>query len=275
VEVVVEAELKRENGKQAGNLTVIGTGIRTVGQLTVESLAWMRSADELLHVVADPVAEEVMRSFNPRSRSLQYLYGEGKPRMETYNEMVEAILAPVREGKAVCAAFYGHPGVFAYPSHESIRRARREGYSAQMLPGVSAEDCLFADLGVDPAIGGCQSYEATDFVMNGRICDPSSQLVLWQVGALGDWTYRRDGYNLRAFPLLLQRLLELHPPFHEVVIYEAAVFPGCQPRIDRIPLYALNATQVTPSSTMYLPPSRNTVPDARYAPLLAQVGTVA
>src|SRR5438105_12841060 len=27
------------------------------------------------------------------------------------------------------------------------------------LPGISVEDCLFADLGVDP-IGGCQSYEA-------------------------------------------------------------------------------------------------------------------
>jgi hypothetical protein len=37
-----------------------------------------------------------------------------------------------------------------------------------MLPGISAEDCLFADLGIDPGIYGCQSYEATDFLANGR-----------------------------------------------------------------------------------------------------------
>jgi len=31
-----------------------------------------------------------------------------------------------------------------------------------MLPGISAEDCLVADLGIDPASSGCQSYEAND-----------------------------------------------------------------------------------------------------------------
>lgn len=60
-----------------------------------------------------------------------------------------------------------------------------------MLPSISSEDCLFADLSVDPAVGGCQSYEATDFMLNGLIIGPSSQLVLWQIGVLGDWTYQR------------------------------------------------------------------------------------
>jgi hypothetical protein len=43
-----------------------------------------------------------------------------------------------------------------------------------MLPAISAEDCLFADLGVDPADHGCPSYEATDFLVHGaahRSCD--------------------------------------------------------------------------------------------------------
>ena len=43
-----------------GSLVVIGTGIRTVGQLTIEAIAWMEIADSLLYVVADPVAEAVM-----------------------------------------------------------------------------------------------------------------------------------------------------------------------------------------------------------------------
>jgi hypothetical protein len=34
-----------------------------------------------------------------------------------------------------------------------------------MLPAVSAEDCLFADLGVDPGAAGCQSHEAADFLI--------------------------------------------------------------------------------------------------------------
>src|SRR5205823_3853440 len=116
------------------------------------------------YVVGDPIAETTIVQLNPDgAESLSGLYAEGKPRIDTYSQMVERILECVRSDMQTCLACYGHPGVFVYPSHEAIRRARSEGYRARMLPGISAEDCLFADLGVDPAIGGCQSYEATDF----------------------------------------------------------------------------------------------------------------
>lgn len=251
---------------RTGSLTIVGTGIRTVGQLTIEAIAWIQRADELIHLVADPVAEEVIRRLKPgREKSLQGFYSEGKQRIDSYNEMIEFILSRVRRGANVCGAFYGHPGVFAYPPHESIRRARAEGFEARMLPGISAEDCLFADLCVDPAVNGCQSYEATDFLMNARVIDPSSQLVLWQAGALGDWTYRRRGYDLKALPLLVNKLLTFYPPSHEVVIYEAAMFIGCEPVINRVALYALAGAPITAACTLYLPPARAAAPDYRFA----------
>ena len=250
----------------AGSLTVIGTGIRTVGQLTTEAIACMQQADELIHLVADPIAEEVVKRLAPgREVSLHGFYGEGKQRLDSYNEMVEFILSRVRSGGQVCVAFYGHPGVFAYPSHESIRRARAEGISARMLPGISAEDCLIADLGIDPAVNGCQSYEATDFLMNARLIDPSSQLILWQAGALGDWTYQTRGYDLKALPLLVEKLLTLYPPDHEVVVYEGAIFPGCESLMNPVPLSELARTHLSPASTLYLAPAKPTALDDRYA----------
>ena len=250
----------------AGSLTVIGTGIRTVGQLTTEAIACMQEADELIHLVSDPIAEAVIKRLAPgRERSLHGFYGEGKQRLESYNEMVEFILSLVRSDLNVCAAFYGHPGVFAYPSHEAIRRARAEGFTARMLPGISAEDCLIADLGIDPAVNGCQSYEATDFLMNARLIDPSSQLILWQAGALGDLTYQAHGYNLKALPLLVDKLLTLYPPDHEVVVYEGAIFPGCASLINPVPLSDLSSTHLSPASTLYLAPARATALDDCYA----------
>jgi len=174
------------------------------------------------------------------------------------------MLNSVRAGKMTVGAFYGHPGVFAYPSHESVRIAREEGYRARMLPGISAEDCLFADLGVDPARNGCQSYESTDFLMNGRIIDNSSQVILWQIGVLGDWTFKRNGYDLSSMPLLLERLYQYYPPTHEVIVYEAATLPGCEPLIKKIPLYFLPGAGVTAASTLYIPPARPTTPDPQY-----------
>ena len=65
------------------------------------------------------------------------------------------MLQEVRLGKVVVGVFYGHPGIFVAPSHRAISIARAEGYEAKMLPAVSAEDSLYADLGVDPSRCGC------------------------------------------------------------------------------------------------------------------------
>ena len=245
-----------------GSLVVIGTGIKTVGQLTLEAIAWMREADSLLYAVSDPVAEAVVKRLNPEGAfSLAGYYEEGKPRMDAYDAMIEHILKCVRKGDTTVAAFYGHPGVFAYPSHESIRRARNEGYQARMLPGISAEDCLFADLGVDPAVGGCQSYGATDFLMNAPSIDPSSQLILWQIGTVGNWTYKTEQTDTRAMPLLVQRLAQFYPLSHPVVVYEAATLPVMQPMIAQIPLSSLSEFPITTAMTLYVPPARVRTPD--------------
>jgi precorrin-6B methylase 1 len=257
-----------EEGERRGSLVVVGTGIRTVGQLTMEAVAWIRESDVVLYLIADPIAEEAIRHLNPEgAMSLRGYYGEGVQRKQSYEAMVQHILSCVRAGQETCVAFYGHPGVFAYPSHESIRRARLEGYSARMLPGISAEDCLFADLGVDPAVNGCQTFEASDFLFHDRTIDTSSQLVLWQVGVVGDWTYKSNGYDLSAFPLLISRLCQFYHPSHEVYIYEAAVLPGLPPVITRIAIGSLTSAYVNAGSTMYVPPARATTrnPSIAYA----------
>ena len=245
-----------------GSLVVIGTGIKTVGQLTTEAIAWMQQADSLLYVVGDPIAEGVMKRLNPNGAvSLSNYYEEGKQRIYAYNAMVEHILKCIRSGDKTVAAFYGHPGVFAYPSHESIRRARSEGFPARMLPSVSSEDCLFADIGVDPAVGGCQSYEATDFLLTAPVIDASSQLILWQIGTLGDWTYKRIKYDTSAMPLLVHRLYQFYPISHLITVYEAPMFPGVEAMIAQIPLHSLVDFPITAAMTLYIPPVRTRVPD--------------
>ena len=245
------------NGHHKGSLVVVGTGIRTVGHLTMEAVAWIRQADKVLYVVGDPVAEAMLKELNPQgAESLTGMYAEGKPRIETYNQMVERTLECVRAGMVTCMACYGHPGVFVYPSHESIRRARAEGFQARMLPGISAEDCLFADLGVDPGISGCQSYEATDFLLNGRIIDPGSSVVLWQIGVVGDATFKPGGYDLSAMPLLIERLLAIYPATHPMYLYEAAVFHGCEPIIRQITVHELAYGGLSAGYTLYIPPAR-------------------
>jgi len=123
-----------------------------------------------------------------------------------------------------------------------------------MLPGISAEDCLIADLGVDPALEGFQTYEATAFLVRRRVIDVHVPLVIWQVGCVGDPGYDRNGFDGRNLHVLVERLQELYEPDYEVVIYEAAQHPVAEPRIRVYPLSKLGPTDVTGISTMFVPP---------------------
>ena len=240
-------------GNGRGALAVVGTGMRLGLQLTAEARDEIEQADEVLYVAADPTAEAWLASLNPRTRSLATHYRPGIPRRLIYEEMVEEILGSVRSGKAVCAVFYGHPGVYVQPSHEAVRRAREEGYEARMLPAVSAEDCLVADLGIDPGERGWQSWDATGFLLHGVRPDPTAGLVLWQVDGIGklDWDLDADPRGLEA---LADVLGELYPPEHELVFYRASIYPILDGEATRVRLDELAALGSPAAPTLYVPP---------------------
>jgi uncharacterized protein YabN with tetrapyrrole methylase and pyrophosphatase domain len=245
-----------------GALIIVGTGIRTAGQLTTEAIAWIRTADKVLYVVPDRTAETVIHRLNPvGAESLMPFYEDGKSRMETYRAMHARLVDCVHAGYLTVGAFYGHPGVFAYAPHAALRQLREEGYAAQMLPGISAEDCLFADLGLDPGAYGCQSHEATSFVACQRKVDPACALILWQVGAFGNAVYRTEGYDLSTLPLLVEYLETFYPATHEVCVYEAAMFPACPARMDWMPLQRLTEVPLSSASTLFVPPAEATTFD--------------
>jgi uncharacterized protein YabN with tetrapyrrole methylase and pyrophosphatase domain len=240
---------------KTGSLTVVGTGIQLAGHVTMAAKAWIEQADKLLFAVADPATAKWLATLNSTAEPLPYNRNNQR-RKETYAQMVERILAEVRQGLNVCAAFYGHPGVFANPAHESIRQARQEGFRAEMLPGISAEDCLFADLGVDPGKHGCQSFEATDFLIRRRKFDPTSVLILWQIAFIGNRGFYEEGEHLQGLRILTEVLQNYYAADSETIIYEAAVYhPVCQSVIQRMPLDKLPEAKVTEISTLYMPPS--------------------
>ena len=239
-------------GGTTGSLTIVGTGIRAGLQTTRESRLCIERAGKVLFLLAEVAPTGWISALNPSAESLAPLYQPGRRHADVYEDIITTILSWVRRDLDVCVATYGHPGVFDQTSHESVRRARAEGFPARILPGVSAEDCLYADLELDPGEHGCQSFDATDFLTYGRRPDVSVPLILWQVSVVGS-PLTTGTVNRSGLQVLAERLEELYGPDHEVVAYEATPFPVGSPMIERSTVRDLADARVTGLSSLYVP----------------------
>jgi hypothetical protein len=243
-----------------GSLACVGLGMMLGAHLSPRSRASIEQAEVVFVLVSDPIVELWVREMRPDMRSLQPYYGDGtasgKPRSESYRDMVEAMLSEVRAGARVCGVFYGHPGVFALVPHMAIEQVRAEGFVATMEPGISAEDCLYADLGIDPGAYGCQHFEAGQFLRYRRRVDPSAYLVLWQVGVVGDRSTRRFSTGPAYRRLLVEALRDAgYPPTHEAIAYEAATLPIASPRMQRMAIGDIEHAELRLQTTLVIPPA--------------------
>lgn len=242
--------------QQRGSLVCVGCGMMLGAHISPRARSEIQQADVVFGLASDAIVELWLQEIRPDMRSLQPYYAEGKRRTSSYREMIEAMLVEIRAGNRVCGVFYGHPGVFAVVPHRAIAEARAEGFDADMHPGISAEDCLYADLGIDPGTAGCQHYEASQLLFYRRRIDVSAYLVLWQIGSVGDRSLARFHTGAAYRRLLLEMLVaEGYPLDHEVIVYEAATLPISVPRMERIPLSALTQVELQMQSTLVLRPA--------------------
>jgi precorrin-6B methylase 1 len=240
-----------------GKLICVGTGMRMAGQVTPLAQSYIETADVVIAAVPNIFTRQWLQQIAKQYICLLGYYSdcdvEGKDRSDTYRRMADTILSEVRAGKVVCAAFYGHPGIFACIAHIAIKDARAEGLSAEMLPGISAEDCLVADLGIDPGSTGMQSMETTQFMIYERRIDTGALLILWQPALAGELSLKRFDTTPAKLQVLVDKLARDYPLDHSVILYEAATHPLEQTRMDSVLLKDLPHATLRQATTLVIP----------------------
>lgn len=249
-------------------LVVIGTGIQLGRHIGERALSEIRAADRVFALVDGPMMSWLL-ALRPDLENLGSCYADDRDRRDSYAEMEQRIVAPLGEGLRVCAVFYGHPGVYAQVSHAAIARARAAGIPARMEPGVSAEDCLYADLGFDPGRHGVQSWEATQFLVRDRAPDPSTLLLLWQIAVAGRLDCTRFEPCPQRLALLVEKLRRWYPPDAPAILYEAARLPIEAFRAERIAIADLPRSLIREHTTLVIPPIRPPGEDREMRALLA------
>ncbi|KAF3139663.1 hypothetical protein TWF569_008512 [Orbilia oligospora] len=242
---------------ESGRLILVGTGVRSLCQLTLEAIDEIERADIIYYAVRDATTEGFIKKRNKDAIDLyQYFINDDEiPEADLYIQIAEVMLADTRKGRRVVGAFFGHPGLFMSPNRRALAIAQAEGYMAKMLPGVSVDDCLLADLGIDPSFIGCLTCEARDFMIHDHLGLTSRHVIMYEVGYLG---FYGDDSKTDYFQCFVNRLEDIYGNAHSLVNYTAAISPLMQPIVHHLTIEDLRKPevrkQITSASTLYFPP---------------------
>lgn len=245
-----------------GSLTIIGCGIKFMSHLTIEANTSIINADKVLYLVNEPAMSAWLALHAPQAENMMHAYADHRLRQETYAMITNMILRRLSEEIHLCVVLEGHPVVFAKPALDAVIEAKKQGYTTSILPGISAEDYLFAELAIDPGTTGCHSYEATDFLIYNRACDGYSHLILWQVSVIGMLkSNQKNVFYERNAQLLVNKLQRFYPSDHPITLYEGSQYPHIPSTISTILLRDLPKTTLSRITTVYVPPAHQALPD--------------
>jgi uncharacterized protein YabN with tetrapyrrole methylase and pyrophosphatase domain len=236
------------------SLVLVGTGIKFLSHLTTEAITYIKQSDQVLYLVNDPAMKAWIRANNANCESLDNLYDMYNLRIDCYRAITARILEAVEKLQHVCVVFYGHPSLFSQSGLDAVIEAKNKGYDARILPAISAEDCLLADLLIDTGLAGVQSFEASDLLLHQRKFDTNCHLILWQVDAIGNLGHDKDIDNKQIIKILSSYLSEFYDRDHEVFLYEAAQYPSFDPLIQKINIANLHDGNFSPITSLYVPP---------------------
>lgn len=234
-------------------LALIGSGIKSISHLTIEAQAYIKQADCVLHLVNEPIFESWLKKHTRYCESLEPLYFLHNKRIDSYREITNKIIKQLEVHDFVSVVIYGHPTIFAQPGLEAIKIAKEKNIETIIIPGISAEDCLFAELAVDPSQNGCFSIEAMNFLAFDTIFDKYCDIVIWQLGMIGNLgpIFKQDSQE--GLKLIQEKLLKIHSDNHRAVLFEAALYPGVRSKIVEFPLALLIEQEINSLSTLYIP----------------------
>lgn len=235
-------------------LALVGSGIKSLSHFTTEFKAYTKKADKVLYLVNEPIVQEWITKNTKHPESLENIYFSNSNRLVSYAKITQKIIDELDKYDFVTVIIYGHPTVFAEPGLNAILQAEKLSIETIILPGISAENCLYADLKIDPGRFGCFHVEATEFLLFDKQIDPTAHLIIWQIGMIANMAPPEEITTSKYINFLQERLLEIYPNEQESIIYEASLYPGLKPKINRFALKDLKLQNVNTLSTLYISP---------------------
>lgn len=236
-------------------LVIAGTGIKTVAHITEETKNYIQACDKVMYLINEPAMQKYISNLAKSSENLDELYFSSTMRSESYKKISDKVVQELEVVNSVCLVLYGHPAFFAIPGLLAASKIRRDDIETIICPAVSSLDCLLVDLKLDPGNGGLQILDATEFMLYNKPLVTSTNVLLYQVGMVGNTGLPNSPINKEAFGYLKYKLISLYSKDKIVYLYEAALYPRKSPLVVEISLDVFSIQNLTALTTLYIPPS--------------------
>ena len=236
---------------------IVGLGVLNVDHITRETEGVIRSSNEVLYVDTGVATRTYLTTLCSRVTSLfETSYEESGHRLNAYHRMAARVLDAAMDHPPVTFAMHGHPIVGVYAPFLIRDMARLLGLEVRVLPGISAMDCLFAELMVDPCVAGMQMYEATDLLLRRRPLHPDVPALIWQIGCVETRLHTTRVSRPERFERLVSHLLRFYPPQHQATAAYSTPHPLMPSTVHRFVLQDIckYAHLLHAGFTLYVPP---------------------
>jgi len=222
------------------DIYIVGLGVLNVDQITRQAERAIRLCREVLYVDTGIATSAYPERLCPRVTSLyETSYQESGQRLSAYYHMAAQVVDAALDHPPVAFAMHGHPIVGTYAPFLIQDMAGLLSLEVEVQPGISAMDCLCADLMIDPTVSGMQMYEATDLLLRRRPLQPDVPAMIWQVGCVESRLHTMRVSKPVRFDRLRDHLLRYYPPMHEVTAAFSSPHPLMSSTMHRFALGAL------------------------------------
>ncbi len=246
----------KKSQARATDIFVVGTGIESVRQLTLEAVDSLRACNTVFTVDHGFGVADFIASLGPEVIDLIPEYKPGLHRLITYQRMAARVVEKAMANPPVALAVYGHPSWLVFPAELIVEAARVMGLNVQVIPGISSVDTMVVELGIDPATRGLQIHEATGLVVFEHTIDPHVPCILLQVDAFRVETFNPKRNNPGRLEELVRYLDRFYPPSHRITSVYSKTHPLMRPVKIEFALDELAKAYEQPgfSGSIYLPP---------------------
>lgn len=221
------------------DVTIVGLGPGSKGDLTLEAWQLLEDADEVwLRTVHHPVLQEI--GMSTKWHSFDAIYEGGETFDAVYTRIVAEVLNLGERPQGVIYAVPGHPLVGEATVTQILAAAARENIAVRVVQGLSFVESSLTALQVD-ALDGLLIFDALDIAaLHHPSINPDFPALIAQV------------YSRAVASELKLVLMNQYPDDHPVVLLDRA--GTAQQRVLTLPLYEIDRQDVSALTSLYVPP---------------------